>query len=205
MSDKKKKKSSAKRRTSTSAISLISDNKVGRPASKKMDLKTVVEPIVDSVPVMEPIVDSNNLSIVDSVEKKQVDRAAMIKPLPEEDDVSLDENQVEFMEVSTKDPRKKTFVNSIRIVLDKDIRSNRKVDYKVVYQSLCLKFGQKSKAVSLIQGIGRGVEECSWIVAYDPLGVSVPEGIVDQLISVNGFEVIIENASVEASQYAMKR
>ena len=85
---------------------------------------------------MEPIVDSNNLSIVDSVEKKQVDRAAMIKPLPEEDDVSLDENQVEFMEVSTKDPRKKTFVNSIRIVLDKDIRSNRKVDYKVVYQSL---------------------------------------------------------------------
>ena len=57
----------------------------------------------------------------------------------------------------------------------------------------------------MIQGIGRGVEECSWIVAYDPLGVSVPEGIVDQLISVNGFEVIIENASVEASQYAMKR
>ena len=47
MSDKKKKKNSAKRRTNTSAISLISDNTVRRPASKKMDLKTVVEPIVD--------------------------------------------------------------------------------------------------------------------------------------------------------------
>ena len=100
----------------------------------------------------------------------------------------------------TKDARSKTYVNCVRLNMGQFKKIEQRTDINAIYKTLVSKFGANSALVRTIIGISKSVEQ-TWIIRYK----TVPEGLIDQHITLNGKQVLVEDAKITADVYDTKR
>jgi len=92
------------------------------------------------------------------------------------------------------------YSKSVCIKTKKRNRLNKyeqRADIQGIYASFVAKYGVSSNEVKNIVGIAKSVD-VTWIIKY----VKVPEGMVGDYGTVNKREVLIEDAGIEAGDYA---